>query len=86
MGFALYLLGMDLYYFGGDEYFMALVAELPPGTFSLSLGLIGAIVAIYVVFMVIPKKYRLSFILAGFVGSAIGFMGWMYWLGSILLP
>ena len=85
-GFALYLLGMDLYYFGGDEYYMALLAELPPGTFALSLGIIGALVACYVVFVVIPKKYRLSFIVAGFVGSAIGFAGWMYWLGPILLP
>ena len=72
--------------YGGDELYMALYKGLHPGTFAIPLAIIGAIVAIYVVFWVVPVKYRLSFIIAGFLGAAIGFAGWMMWLGPMLLP
>lgn len=77
--------GMGISY-GGDEYYMALMKQLPPGTFAIPLGVLGALVALYVVFWVVPVKYRLSFVIAGFAGAAIGFAGWMMWLGPMLLP
>ena len=86
VGLAQALLSGSSHYFGGDELSMASFKGLPPGTFAVSLGFIGALVALYITFRVVPAGYRASFVLGGFIGSAIGFVGWMYVLGPILLP
>lgn len=80
------LLSPNGYYFGGDEYVITLYLELPPGLIAIPLALIGAVISVYDVFRVIPAHLRLTFILGGFLGSGAGFIGWMYWLGPLVLP
>ena len=72
--------------YGGDEEGIARVLGWHPGAVAIPLGIIGGLVGLYVVFKVIPRKLRLSFIIAGLVGSAIGWVFWMNWVGPILLP
>lgn len=62
-------------YFGFNELFLNLI-----------LGFIGAVICYLTVFVLLPKKYRLNLIVAGFLGSLIGFIGWYYFLGKMILP
>lgn len=73
-------------WFGGDELYISQSLNLWSGTISLILATIGTIIAIYVVFRIIPKKIRLTFILSGFVGGIVGFILWMNIIGPKILP
>ncbi|MGB1230602.1 MAG: hypothetical protein ACPG5M_00010 [Winogradskyella sp.] len=73
-------------YFGGDEKYIAELLNLPLGTFSLTLGVIGTLVCAFVVFKIIPNKIRFTFMLSGLVGGISGFMLWMIGIGPNLLP
>ena len=73
-------------YFGGDEYWISKTLEVPEGTFSIILGLISLIIALYVIFKVIPKKIQYTFIVGGFLGGIVGFVFWMKLIGPTLLP
>lgn len=73
-------------YFGGDEYYISMMLDLPDGFFSILLGIIGVLISMYVVFKVIPKKTRLTFILSGLVGGLSSFYIWFQILGPQLLP
>jgi len=73
-------------YFGGDEYYISTMLDLPNGFFSILLGVMGSLISIYVVFKVISKKIRLTFILSGLVGGLSGFYIWFQILGPQLLP
>ncbi len=85
-GFISELLSPNGYYFGGDEYVATLYLDLAPGLIAIPLALTGAAVSVFIVFRVIPPRLRPTFIISGFVGAALGFAGWMYWLGPIVLP
>jgi len=73
-------------YFSGDEREVSTLLNLWPGTISLILGAIGLIISIYIVFWVVPKASRLTFILSGLIGGTLGFALWMHVLGPIVLP
>lgn len=73
-------------WFGGDELYISQSLNLWSGTISLILATIGTIIAIYVVFRIIPKKIRLTFILSGFIGGIVGFILWMNIIGPKILP
>lgn len=73
-------------WFGGDELYISQSLNLCSGTISLILATIGTIIAIYVVFRIIPKKIRLTFILSGFIGGIVGFILWMNIIGPKILP
>ena len=73
-------------WFSGDELYISQSLNLWSGTISLILATIGTIIAIYVVFRIIPKKIRLTFILSGFVGGIVGFILWMNIIGPKILP
>ena len=73
-------------YWGGDEHYIAQMMDWPLWSVGLPLGLIGAMVGLYVFFKVLPKQLRLTFLLSGLAGSAIGWLFWMEFLGPILLP
>lgn len=73
-------------YFGGDEANLANLLGWPEGSIPLSLGIMGAIVGVYIVFFALPKKYRFTFIVSGLIGGFTGFYLWMYVWGPILLP
>lgn len=73
-------------YFGGDEKNISDIFNLWSGTISVILGIIGIVVSIFIVFKVVPKKLRLTFILSGFIGGIVGFILWMDILGPKILP
>ncbi|PCJ67446.1 MAG: hypothetical protein COA58_03760 [Bacteroidetes bacterium] len=73
-------------YFSGDEARLASSLNLPSGTFAVPLFFIGLIIALWVVFMVIPAKSRLTFILSGLAGGVMGYLIWLKWLGPIVMP
>ena len=73
-------------YFGGDEKHIAELLNLPSGTFSLTLGIIGGLVCAFIIFKIIPSKLRFTFMLSGLVGGISGFILWMIVIGPKLLP
>ncbi len=80
------ILNNNQYYFSGDETVISKSLNLPTGTFSIILGIGGLIISTFVVFNIIPRSKRLTFILAGQIGSASGFFLWMKTIGPIVLP
>ncbi|WP_178985609.1 hypothetical protein [Winogradskyella helgolandensis] len=46
--------------------------------------LIGLLISCYVIFKIIPIKYRFSFILSGLIGGILGFAMWFGFLGEVL--
>ncbi len=73
-------------YFSGDEYEISKILKLPEGTFSIFLGFIGLLVSLLVVFKLIPKSKRFTFIFSGLIGGLSGFYIWYEILGPKLLP
>lgn len=73
-------------YFGGDEKYISEVLNLPIGTTSITLGIIGTLIATFVVFKIVPNKLRLTFMLSGFLGGISGYYLWMKIIGPIVLP
>jgi hypothetical protein len=73
-------------FFGGDEKNISLILNLWPGTVSVVLGIIGLLISSFIVFEIIPKKLRFTFILSGLLGGTCGFILWMNILGPGLLP
>lgn len=73
-------------YFGGDEFGISQYLELPTGTVSIILGFLGLLISLTVVFKIVPKINRFTFILSGLVGGLSGFYLWFFILGPILLP
>jgi len=73
-------------WFSGDELHISQGLNLWSGTIPLILATIGIVIAIYVVFKIIPKKQRLTFILSGSIGGITGFILWMNIIGPKVLP
>ncbi|WP_301161956.1 hypothetical protein [uncultured Winogradskyella sp.] len=46
--------------------------------------MIGLLISCYVVFKIIPIKYRFTFIVSGLVGGISGFAIWLGFLGEAL--
>jgi len=80
------LLGFSEGYFGGDEARLSDEFGLYPGSIPIGTALIGMLICAWVVFKVIPRDYRIIFIASGFIGGLSGFVGWMYFIGPVLLP
>ncbi len=73
-------------WFGGDEYFISIGLNLWPGTFSIILAALGLFGSVYIVFNIVPKSIRLTFILSGLIGGISGFTLWMILIGPKVLP
>ena len=73
-------------YFSGDEANISTMLELPIGTFSIILGVLGLIISLFVVFKIVPYNKRLSFITGGLIGGISGFVLWMNVIGPKILP
>lgn len=73
-------------YFGGDEFNISQLLELPGGAIPIISGILGMMLSAYTVFKWVPKNKRFTFILGGFAGGISGFVLWMYILGPVLLP
>lgn len=73
-------------WFGGDEVHISKMLGWHPYALSITLGLIGLIVAYYIFFRVVQAHLRFTILAAGIAGSTAGFIGWFYMLGPWLLP
>ncbi|GHA51788.1 hypothetical protein GCM10007103_35320 [Salinimicrobium marinum] len=73
-------------FFSGDEKKISVILNLWPGTVSVILGTIGLLISLFIVFEIIPKRLRFTFILSGLFGGIFGFILWMNILGPRLLP
>ncbi len=73
-------------WFGGDELYISQGLNLWSGTIPIILAIFGFTVAIYVIFKILPKKIRLTFIMSGFIGGILGFILWMNIIGPKILP
>jgi len=70
--------------FSGDEFGISSYLGFNQWTIPIMTAILGAIIASFVIFMIVPKKYRFTFILAGFFGSILGFVLWFNYLGPWL--
>lgn len=73
-------------WFGGDELHISTGLNLWSGTIPIILATLGLAVANYVIFKIISKKIRLTFILSGLIGGIMGFILWMNIIGPKILP
>ncbi len=73
-------------HFSSDEPKLSQYLQLPPWAFGLITCIIGGIILLWVTFRAIPIHQRLTFLLSGLIGSAMGWMVWLEWLGPVLLP
>ncbi len=73
-------------WFSGDEFFISQNLGLWSGTISIILGILGILVFCYLVFEIIEKQKRLTFLISGLIGSSLGFMLWMNLIGPKILP
>lgn len=69
-----------------DEIGLAQDFNLAPQTIELAIGGIAAIVFAYVVFVIIPLKSRLTFLIGGLLGGVAGYYLWLIKFGPIILP
>jgi ABC-type maltose transport system permease subunit len=72
--------------FPGDEFRLSVYLEINQWAIPAIGMLIGLLISLYVIFRVIPLKYRFTFILAGLVGGSAGFAVWFGPLGPMLFP
>lgn len=70
--------------FRGDEFGISVYLGLNQWAVPIMTAILGAIIASFVIFMIIPLRYRFTFILAGFLGSISGFILWFEYLGPLL--
>jgi hypothetical protein len=80
------IISPDGRWFGGDEYYISKGLNLGSGTIPIILGTIGLLISIYIVFKIVPKNLRLTFILSGLIGGISGFILWMNIIGPRVLP
>ncbi|HET8885821.1 MAG TPA: hypothetical protein VFM70_05655 [Salinimicrobium sp.] len=80
------IISPDGTWFGGDELKISQDLDLWSGTIPIILGILGILVSVFTVFVIVPKKLRLTFIVSGFIGSISGFILWMNILGPKILP
>lgn len=85
-GVVAYLLFGREHMFGGDEAKLAIGLHLPSGVFAITFGVLGALVGAFIVFVIVPKRLRLTFISGGLVGGVTGFILWLHILGPVVLP
>lgn len=74
--------------FGGysDELRLARHLGWWEGSISLPLALIAICIAVYLIFKILPKSIRFTFISAGCIGGVLGYMIWLVWLGPVIMP
>jgi hypothetical protein len=70
----------------GDEIRLAASLGFAKSTIAVPTALIGLAILSYIIFKIIPKSKRLTFITAGLFGGISGYFLWLFWLGPIIIP
>ncbi|WP_299888834.1 hypothetical protein [uncultured Lacinutrix sp.] len=72
--------------FYGDEFRISRYLDLNQWIIPIITCLIGLAISSHIIFKVIPKQYRFSFIIGGLIGGISGFAIWFGFLGKLILP
>ena len=72
--------------FYGDEFRMSTAFNLNQWVVPVITMIVGVIISIYIIFKVIPMRYRFSFLVAGLIGGILGYGIWFGFLGELLFP
>jgi len=72
--------------FYGDEFRISRYYELNEWIIPVITFILGILISLYVIFKVVPIKYRITFIASGLAGGILGFLIWFGGVGKILLP
>lgn len=70
----------------GDEHRLALYLGINTWTIQAISGFFAFLVLIWIIFFVIPKQNRLTFLIAGLFGGISGYYLWIIRFGKYLLP
>ena len=73
-------------WFGGDELHISQGLNMWSGTIPIVLATIGLTISLYVIFRILSKKNRLTFVISGLIGGISGFVLWMNIIGPKILP
>lgn len=72
--------------FSSDEVRIAYHLGFPHWSISFVTGIVGIIVLALITFKFIPKRIRIIFIIAGFLGGVSGYIFWLNLFGKYILP
>lgn len=72
--------------FYGDEFRISSAWGLNQWVVPIITMLIGIAISMYIIFKIVPLKYRFTFIVSGFIGGILGFGIWFGFLGELLFP
>lgn len=72
--------------FSGDEFRLSRYLGMSEWILPIVTMILGLAISLYIIFRVIPLKYRFSFIISGLIGGVAGFAIWFGFLGKLLLP
>ncbi|MEO8085599.1 MAG: hypothetical protein ABI763_02195 [Bacteroidota bacterium] len=70
----------------GDEVKLALYAQLPEWSISALTAIIGAMTLAIVIFKLVPKIQRLTFVSSGLAGGISGYFIWLVLFGKYIMP
>lgn len=70
----------------GDEIKLADHFSLPEGSIVVTTGILGGLIAAYVILSFIPKDKIIPFCVSGFLGGISGFVLWLKILGPVVMP
>lgn len=79
-------LGETLFSGRSDEIHLSGYYHLYPGFFTILFGGLAFGIAVYVVFWIVPKPLRFTFISGGMVGGLLGYYLWLIKFGPVLMP
>ena len=71
-------------YFIGDEYKISRLLGYNEWVVPNIALVFGLIISLFVIFKIIPIKYRFSFLVSGFVGGILGYIIWFGFLGAVM--
>ncbi len=72
--------------FHGDEFRLSRYYGCNEWVIPFFTVLLGIWISLYIIFKVIPKKHRFTFILSGLIGGILGFLIWFGVIGKYFLP
>ena len=72
--------------YSSDEVKIAYHLDFPHWSISFLTGIVGILVLALIIFKFIPKRIRMTFVLAGFLGGVSGYLFWLNLFGKYILP
>lgn len=70
----------------GDEIRLSRYLHWSDWSLISATALIGALILAYVVFRIVPKPQRVTFLASGLVGGVLGYLLWLVYFGKMIMP